>query len=107
MCGDAHAVVAVNVMPLHVHSLADSVRARMTMFRHPVSSQSVVIPGAARAQRLDGLTHGDSPAEPQSLTMVFAAAGDELLTLSIRSWPRDDVTREVERIVGSLGISTH
>jgi hypothetical protein len=37
--------------------------------------------------------------------MVFAAAGDELLTLSIRSWPRDDVTREVERIVGSLEIS--
>ena len=107
LCGDAHAVVAVNVMPLHVRSLADSVRARMTMFRHPVSSQSVVIPGAARAQRLDGLTHGDNPAEPQSLTMVFAAAGDELLTLSIRSWPRDDVTREVERIVGSLGISTH
>ena len=54
-----------------------------------------------RAERLDGLTHGDSPAEPQTLAMVFAIARDELVTLSIRSWPRDDVDRAVERIVDS------
>jgi hypothetical protein len=29
LCGDAHTVVAVNVTPLHVRSLTDSVRARI------------------------------------------------------------------------------
>jgi len=36
--------------------------------------------------------------------MVFAVARDELVTLSIRSWPRDDLRREVERIVESFEI---
>ena len=104
LCGDAHTVVAVNVTPLAVRSLADSVRARTTLFRDIVSRRSIVVLGSPRAERLDGLTHGDSPAEPQTLAMVFAIARDELVTLSIRSWRRDDVVREVERIVGSLEI---
>jgi len=104
LCGDAHTVVAVNVTPLRVRSLADSVRARATLFRDPVSPRSVVVPGSPRAERLDGLTHGDSPAEPQTLAMVFAVARDELVTLSIRSWPRDDLNREVERILRSIEI---
>ena len=104
LCGDAHTVVAVNVTPLHVRSLADSVRARTTLFREPVQPRSIVVPGSPRAERLDGLTHGDSPAEPQTLAMVFAIAGDELVTLSIRSWPRDDLGREVERILDSFEI---
>jgi hypothetical protein len=36
--------------------------------------------------------------------MVFAIARDELVTLSIRSWPRDDVGREVARILDSFEI---
>ena len=104
LCGDAHTVVAVNVTPLHVRSLADSVRARATLFRDPVHPRSIVVPGSLRAERLDGLTHGDSPAEPQTLTMVFAIAREELVTLSIRSWPRDDLGREVERMLDSLEI---
>ena len=104
LCGDAHTVVAVNVTPLDVRSLAESVRARTTLFRDPVSPRSIVVPGSPRAERLDGLTHGDSPAEPQTLAMVFAIARDELVTLSIRSWPRDDLDREVERIIDSFEI---
>ena len=104
LCGDAHTVVAVNVTPLHVRSLADSVRWRAMLFRDPVSPRSVVVPGSARAQRLDGLTHGDSPAEPQTLAMIFAVSGEELVTLSIRSWPRDDLNREVERVLDSFEI---
>ena len=104
LCGDAHTVVAVNVTPLHVRSLADSVRWRATLFRDPVSRRSIVVPGSPRAERIDGLTHGDSPAEPQTLAMVFAVARDELVTLSIRSWPRDDLNREVERILDSFEI---
>ena len=104
LCGDAHTVVAVNVTPLDVRSLADSVRARTTLFRDTVSPRSIVVPGSPRAERLDGLTPGDSPAEPQTLAMVFAIARDELVTLSIRSWPRDDLDREVERILDSFEI---
>jgi len=104
MCGDAHTVVAVNVTPLHVQSLADAVRARATLYRDPVTARSIVVAGSSRAERLDGLTHGDSPAEPQTLAIVFAVAGDELVTLSVRSWPRDDLGREVERVLASLEI---
>jgi hypothetical protein len=104
LCGDAHSVVAVNVTPLDVRSLADSVRARTTLFRDKASPRSIAVPGSARAERLDGLTHGDSPAEPQTLVMVFAIARDELVTLSIRSWPREDLEGEVERILRSFEI---
>lgn len=104
MCGDAPTIVAVNVTPLHAQSLADSVRARTTLFRDFLPPRPIAVPGSARAERLDGLTHGDSPVEPQILAMVFAVTGDELVTLSIRSWPRDDLAREVERIVTSFEI---
>jgi len=104
LCGDAHTVVAVNVTPLNVRSLADSVRARATLFRDTVSPRSIVVRGSPRAERLDGLTQVGSPAEPQTLAMVFAITRDELVTLSIRSWPRDDVGREVARILDSFEI---
>src|SRR5688572_2906410 len=104
LCGDADTVVAVNVTPLAAGSLADSVRARGTLFRDSLPPRAVAVQGSPRAERLDGLTHGDSPAEPQTLAMVFAVAGDELVTLSIRSWPRDDLDREVERILESFAV---
>jgi hypothetical protein len=104
LCGDADTVVAVNVTPLHMRSLPDSVRARATLFREAAPSRSIAVSGSPRAERLDGLTHGDSPAEPQTLAMVFAIAHEELVTLSIRSWPRADVDREVERMLASFAI---
>ena len=104
LCGDAYTLVAVNVTPLRVRSLADSVRARGTLFREAVPPRSMLVPGSSHAERRDGLTPGDSPAEPEKLAMVFAVAGDELVSLSIRWWPRDDVDREAERILESFEI---
>jgi len=104
LCGDAHTVVAVNVTPLDGRSLAESVRARAALFRQIHPARSVVVSGSSRAQRLDGVAQTGSPAEPQTLTMIFAVAGDELVALSVRSWPRDDLDREVERILGSFEI---
>jgi len=104
LCGDAHTVVAVNVTPLDRQSLAEAVRARGTLFRQTPTPRSIVVRGSPRAQRLDGMTEPDSPAEPQTLAMIFAVAAGELVTLSIRSWPRDDVNREMERILDSFEI---
>jgi len=104
LCGDAHTVVAVNVTPLAARSLTNSVRARTALFREAGPARPVAVPGSPRAERLDGVSQIGSPAEPQTLAMVFAIAADELVTLSVRSWPRDDVGREVERILGSLEI---
>ena len=104
LCGDAHTVVAVNVTPLGRRSLAESVRASTTWFRAARSPRSIGVPGSPRAERLEGLALAGNPAEPQTLTMVFAIARDELVTLSIRSWPRADLDREVERIHGSFEI---
>jgi hypothetical protein len=104
LCGDAHTMVAVNVTPLAVRSLADWVQARLTLFRDSVSPRAIVVAGSPRAELLKGLLPGDSPAEPQSMAMVFAVTGDELVTLSIRSWPRDDVALGVQRILDSFAI---
>jgi len=104
LCGDAHTIVAVNVTPLEKRPLAASVEARTTLFRDVPSRRSIVVPGSPRAERLDGVTDAGSPAEPQTLSLMFAVARDELVMLSIRSWPRDDVAREVERIAGSFEI---
>jgi len=104
LCGDAHTIVSVNVTPLDARPLAESVRARTALFRDTVSARPIVVAGSPRAERLDGLTHGDSPAEPQTLAIVVAEAGNELVTLSVRSWPRGDLDREVERILESFEI---
>jgi hypothetical protein len=67
---------------------------RGTLFREAVQPRLMVVSGSTQAQRLEGLTHGDSAAEPQTLAIVFAAVDAELVTLSVRSWPRSDVERE-------------
>ena len=104
LCGDAHTVVAVNVTPLDARSLVESVRARTALFRDTVSARPIVVAGSPRTERLDGLTPGDSPAEPQTLAIIFAEAGNELVTLSVRSWPRGDLDQEAQRILASFEI---
>lgn len=103
LCGDAHTVVAINVTPLAGQPLAHAARARSTWCR-PGQPRSIVVPGAAQALRLDGWTSDGSPAEPQTVVMVFAAARGELVALSVRSWPRDDLRREVERMLDSFEV---
>jgi len=103
VCGDAHSVIAINVMPLDSRPLARAIPILSAHFR-TVESRDVEVPGASRARRLDGLTHGDSPAEPHSLTILVAEAPPHLVTLTCRSWPREDLAREIERIVSSFAI---
>lgn len=103
VCYDAFTMVAVNVTPLHRRSLSQSVRRHRELFRRPTDPVDTAVRGSLRARRLDG-THGCNPAEPMALTLVFAEAGDELVMLSVRSWPRDDVRAVVERIVASFEI---
>jgi hypothetical protein len=104
ICGDVHTVIAMNTTPLEVRSLRESVAARRELFRDAVEPARCIVPGSPHAERLDGLTPGDSPAEPQSLTMVFAEAGANLVTLSIRTWERADVRPIVEQVVASLTV---
>ena len=104
LCGDAPTVIAVNVTPLDRQTPGDAVQTRAALFRDHLAPRAVAVRGSARAERVDGLTHGHSPAEPQTLTMMSAVAGDELVTLSVRSWPRDDLEREVERVLESFEI---
>lgn len=103
--GDAHTVVAVNASPLAVRSLPDAIHHRSPLFRAAVTPRVVEVPLAREARRLDGLTHGDSPAEPQVMTLVFAVGGSDLYLLSILAWPRDDVARIVEQIVASFALT--
>jgi len=106
ICGDAHTIVAVNVRPVAVKSASETAHASTGIYREPVVPQPLAVPGARAAFLLEGRVEWASPAEPQQLTMVVAASDLEVITVSIRAWPREDVLREVERIVTSIRLVT-
>jgi hypothetical protein len=99
---DAYMAVAVNVTELAERGLTASTEARRALFTSDVSPVRVVVPGARAARRLEGTTNGDSPADVQSLTVILAASRRDLVTLSIRSWPRDDAAAVALRIAASF-----
>ena len=103
ICGDAHTVIAVNVIRLASRPLARAVPILSAHFR-TVEIRDAAVPGAKLARRLDGLTHGDSPAEPQTLTILVTESPPHLVTLTCRSWPREDLAREIERVISSFVI---
>jgi len=105
ICGDVPAVIAVNVTPLALRSLQESIAFRAPGFRDPVRPTTVPVTGALRAQRIEGWVENGSPAEPQLMVMILAEAGDALVTLSIRTFDRDDVRLIAERIAASLDVS--
>ena len=105
LCHDVHTVVAINVTPAAVRSFAKVLTYRSGLFLRQESARDVTVPGARAARRIDGMTHGDSPAEPQQLTMLVAESGGQIFTLTIHTCPREDVAREVERIVASFEIA--
>jgi hypothetical protein len=103
--GDAHTVVAVNITPRSGRSLRAVLdRAAAGLRSARVDPRSVDVPGASRAERMDGWTRGESPAEPQRITLVAAEAGPEVVLLTLRGWPRPDVESALERIVGSFAV---
>lgn len=105
LCGDAPTMVAVNLTPLagrHLRQVME--RAAVGLRAASVEPRGAHVPGATRSERLDGLTRGSSPAEPERITIVAAVAGREVVLLTVRSWPRDDVEAAMERIVGAFEI---
>jgi hypothetical protein len=62
------------------------------------------VPGSSRSERLDGLTRGDSPAEPERIIIVAAVTGQDVILLTIRSWPREDVESAMERMAAAFEI---
>jgi uncharacterized protein DUF6714 len=107
LCGDAPTVVAINVMPLGGRHLGEiTKRAAAGLRAANVGVRPARLVGARRSQRLDGLTRGHSPAEPERLTIVAAVLRDDVVLLTVRSWPRDDVDAAIERIVGSFALAS-
>ena len=105
LCGDVPTVIAVNVTPLadrHLKQVLDRAAGGLRAAR--VDPRRVQVPGATRSQRLDGYTRGQSPAEPERITIVGAVAGKDVVLLTVRGWPREDVEIEMERIAGSFEI---
>ena len=106
LCGDVPTAVAVNRTPLGGRTLRQAIRKMAERLRESDGDgRPVDIPGAAEARHLHGLTRGDSPAEPERFGALLVVRRQELITLTVRSWPRHDVEREVERIIGSFRIA--
>src|SRR5262245_49137767 len=104
--GDAHTTVAVNLTPLADrppnHILERAARGLRAAGTGPVGGRA---PAAARSERLDGMTRGNSPAEPERIMLVAAASGRDAVLLTVRGWPREDVLSVMERIVSSLELT--
>jgi Family of unknown function (DUF6714) len=108
LCGDVPTIVAVNVTPLsgrHLRHVMD--RAAVGLRAGSVHSQHLRVPGATRSERLDGLTRGDSPIEPERIMIAAAVIGEEVVLLTVRSWPRDDIETAIGRIAASFEIVAH
>ncbi|MET0488315.1 MAG: DUF6714 family protein [Candidatus Rokuibacteriota bacterium] len=106
LCGDAPTMVAVNLTPLagrHLHQIMERAAAGLRAAR--VESRPLRVPGAARSECLDGLTRGHSPTEPERIMIVVAVTGQEVVLLTVRSWPRDDVEAAMQRIVSTFEIA--
>ncbi|HZF67780.1 MAG TPA: DUF6714 family protein [Gemmatirosa sp.] len=102
LCGDAVALVVVQVRPLAAATFRDTVEGLVRWMGAPrVPAHAVRVPGARRAERLEGIVHPVSPAEPERAVAIAAEDAEERHTLVVRAWPRDDVARAVERIVAS------
>ena len=107
LCGDVPTMVAINLMPLAGRHLGQiTKRAAGGLRAASVDARPLRVAGASRSERLDGLTRGNSPAEPERITIVAAVARDDVVLLTVRSWPRHDVEAAIERIVGSFAIVT-
>jgi len=105
LCGDVPTMIAVNLTPLagrHLRQIME--RAAAGLRAASVEPRSVRVPGATRSERLDGMTRGNSPAEPERMAIVAAVVGQEVVLLTVRSWPRDDVEVAMEGIVGAFAI---
>jgi hypothetical protein len=105
LCGDAPTAVAINLMPMARRPLRQIMERAATGLRAAsVEPRNLQVPGARQSGRLDGLTRGHSPAEPERITLAAAVVGQEVVLLTVRSWPRTDVESAMERIVGTFEI---
>ena len=105
LCGDVPTTVAVSLMPLagrHLRQIME--RAAAGLRAAGAEPRPLRVPGATRSERLDGLTRGDSPTEPERIMIVAAVSGQEVVLLTVRSWPRDNVEAAMERIVSTFEI---
>jgi len=105
LCGDLPTTVAVNLTPLagrHLRHIME--RAATGLRAASVEHRPLHVPGATRSERLDGLTRGDSPTEPERIMIAAALIGQEVVLLTLRTWPRDDVEAAMERIVAAFEI---
>jgi hypothetical protein len=106
LCGDAPTIVAINLMPLAGRHLGEiTKRAAAGLRAASLTVRPRRVAGASRSECLDGLTRGNSPAEPERVTIVAAVVRDAVVLLTVRSWPRDDVEAAMERIVASFAIT--
>jgi hypothetical protein len=105
LCGDVPTIVAVNLMPLAGRNVRQVMERAATGLRAAsVEPCRLRVPGARKSERLDGLTRGSSPTEPERITIVAAVVGQEVVLFTVRSWPRADVEAAMERIVGTFEI---
>lgn len=105
LCGDVPTMVAVNLTPLagrHVHQIME--RAAAGLRAASLEPRPLRVPGATRSERLDGLTRGNSPTEPERIMIVAAVVDHDVVLLTVRSWPRDDVEAAMERIIATFEI---
>jgi hypothetical protein len=105
VCGDVPAVVALNVFARPPMTFDDALTRARSFFDPPPILAAVDVRGARRARRIEGLSHLNSPAEPQHLIVIVADAASVFM-LTVRVGLREDAEAVAGHIAESFEVRT-
>lgn len=103
LCGDVHALIAINVLTHGARTLDHTLSTYAAFFGVDVQPVPYAVSGASRAMRVDAIVFPGSPADPHALIMIAAEAAD-VVALTIRAHDRPDVREVMAHIASSFAL---
>jgi hypothetical protein len=104
VCGDVHAMLAVNVFPGSMRRVDQVVASYASFFAAEAQAVGCAVPGARQATRVDAVVFPNSPADPHALIIIVAEAAD-VVALTLRAHDRLDVREVMAHIAASFALA--
>jgi hypothetical protein len=104
VCGDVHALIAVNVLTQGARTLDHALSTYLAFFGADAQPTPCAVSGASRAMRVDANVSPGSPADPHALIIIVAEAAD-VVALTIRAHDRRDVREVMAHVAASFALT--
>ena len=105
ICGDVHAIAAINVLSRPPATFDGTVARYCTFFGINTPAANIDVAGARRAVRIGGVSTAHHPGDPRHVVLVVAE-GTNVVLLTIQASVRADVRLVLERIAASFELVT-